>query len=81
MSSPDEILSRVEKALDTIRDYLHSDGGDVRVHGLSPDGTLEIELLGACSNCSMSEMTLKAGVEETVLRAVPEVHRVVTLSL
>jgi Fe-S cluster biogenesis protein NfuA len=74
------IMIRIEAALDTIRGYLKSDGGNVRVHGLAPDGTLELELLGSCSNCSMSEMTLRAGVEQAVLSAVPEVVRVVTVT-
>jgi Fe-S cluster biogenesis protein NfuA len=74
------VQQRVELALDSIRDYLKSDGGDVRVHRVLPDGTVELELLGACTTCSMSEMTLRAGVEQAILRSVQEITRVVTVN-
>lgn len=77
--SNQELTQRIEHALDTIREYLRSDGGDVRVHALLSDGTLELELLGSCSSCSMSHMTMKAGVEQAILRSVPEITRVVTV--
>ena len=66
-----ELLDRIEQALDNIRPYLEADGGDVKVVGME-DGTLVLELLGNCGSCPMSTMTLKAGVEEAIIRAVPE---------
>ncbi len=68
-----ELYKRVESALDTIRPYLAADGGDVKVLEINEEGTLSIELLGSCSSCPMSIMTLKAGIEESVLKAVPEI--------
>ena len=76
----DDILSRVEKSIDGIRPYLLTDGGDIRVLGVKGD-TLEIELLGACSSCSMSPMTMKAGVEVAVKISVPEIHSVIAVNL
>ena len=70
------LQERLAQALDTIRPYLEADGGDMRVVGLTKDMTLKIELLGTCSSCSMSSMTLKAGVEQAVLKAVPEIKAV-----
>ncbi len=70
------LQKRVAKALDTIRPYLEADGGDLRVIGLTKDMTLQIELLGTCSSCTMSPMTLKAGVEQAVLKEVPEIKAV-----
>jgi Fe-S cluster biogenesis protein NfuA len=70
------LLSRVEQALDTIRPYLAADGGNVRVLGITDELVLQLELLGACGTCPMSPMTLKAGVEESVKKAVPEIVRV-----
>jgi len=67
---------RLADALDTIRPYLEADGGDMRVINLSKDMVLQIELLGTCSSCTMSSMTLKAGVEQAVLKAVPEIKAV-----
>lgn len=70
------LQERLAQALDTIRPYLEADGGDMKVVRLTKDMTLQIELLGTCSSCSMSAMTLKAGVEQAVLKAVPEIRKV-----
>ncbi|KAA9339705.1 NifU family protein [Hymenobacter busanensis] len=70
------LLPRIEQALDGIRPYLEADGGNVRVLDISDDMVLRLELLGACGTCPMSPMTLKAGVEESVKRAVPEIRAV-----
>ncbi|MCB0504710.1 MAG: NifU family protein [Cyclobacteriaceae bacterium] len=67
---------RITTALDTIRPYLEADGGDMKIIELTNDMVLRIELLGACSSCKMSTMTLKAGVEQAVLKAVPEIKSV-----
>jgi Fe-S cluster biogenesis protein NfuA len=67
---------RIASALDTIRPYLEADGGDLRVIGITKEMTLQIELLGTCSSCTMSDMTLKAGVEQAILKAVPEIKAV-----
>lgn len=72
--------ARIEAALDSIRDYLKADGGDVRLHAITPQGGVELELLGACVTCSMSPMTMKAGIEQAILRAVPEVTAVTTVN-
>ncbi|MEM7515206.1 MAG: NifU family protein [Bacteroidota bacterium] len=64
---------KIETALDSIREYLKSDGGDVKVHGLREDMILEVELLGNCEACSMSNMTMKAGIEQVIKRSIPEI--------
>jgi Fe-S cluster biogenesis protein NfuA len=71
------LLERVERALDSIRPYLRSDGGNVRVVEIDAEYVVHVELLGACGHCPMSPMTLKAGVEEAIKGAVPEIVRVV----
>lgn len=70
------IKTKVEQALDTIRPYLQSDGGDVRLHAIREDMVVEVELLGSCESCSMSHMTMKAGLEEAIKRAAPEIKEV-----
>lgn len=70
---------RVEEALDSIRPYLEADGGNVEVVEITDDQTLKIELKGACKTCNMSHMTMKAGIEETVRRAVPEIKTIVSI--
>lgn len=69
------IEDKVNNALDQIRPYLEKDGGDVSLLEIK-DGVVKVELLGACKSCSMSMMTLKAGIEEAVKRAVPEISSV-----
>jgi Fe-S cluster biogenesis protein NfuA len=75
----EDIHNRIEAALDSIRDYLQTDGGDVRLVSVSDDLIVELELLGACASCSMSEMTMTAGIEQAIRKAVPEVREVRTV--
>ncbi|MBX7108052.1 MAG: NifU family protein [Chitinophagales bacterium] len=70
------LLRRVEESLNTIRPYLVTDGGNIEVVELTDDMVLKLKLLGNCEDCPMSEMTMTAGVEETIKRSVPEIVRV-----
>lgn len=76
-----ELREQIEFALDTIRPYLEADGGNVRVVELTEDRVLKIEMMGNCGSCPMSTMTLKAGVEEAIKRAIPEIIRVEAVNL
>ena len=69
------LLTRVEAALDDLRPYLATDGGNVRVVEITPEGILRLEWEGACGACPMSPMT-RAGLEDTVRKAVPEITAV-----
>ena len=69
------LLLRIEAALDDLRPYLATDGGNVRVANITTEGVLQIEWEGACGACPMSPMT-RAGLEDTVRRAVPEITAV-----
>jgi Fe-S cluster biogenesis protein NfuA len=75
-----DVKSRVEQALNQIRPYLEADGGDVSLHHVSEDMVVQVELHGACKTCNMSRMTMKAGVEDVIRRAVPEVLAVEAIS-
>lgn len=75
-----ELKSKVEEALETIRPYLQADGGNVQLIELTDDLTVKLELLGACKSCSMSAMTMKAGIEETIKRSVPQIKSVVSVN-
>ena len=75
------LREKIEVALDTIRPYLEADGGNVRVVELTEDFVLKIEMMGNCGSCPMSSMTLKAGVEEAILRSIPEIKRVEAVNL
>lgn len=75
-----ELNKRVEEALNQIRPYLEADGGNVSLVEVTEDMVVKLKLLGACKNCSMSMMTLKAGIEETIKRAIPEIISVEAVS-
>ncbi|MFI5162166.1 MAG: NifU family protein [Sphingobacteriales bacterium] len=75
------LLEQVEAALNTIRPYLETDGGNVSVEEITPEKVVKLKLLGACGSCPMSIMTLKAGIEEAIKKAVPEITAVEALNL
>ncbi len=71
------IKERVARALDKVRPYLQRDGGDIILVEVTDDMTVKVKLTGACNGCPYSMQTLKAGVEQAVLKEVPEIKRVV----
>lgn len=75
------IEEKVLEALDQLRPFLNADGGDMELVEIKDDATVVVRLLGACSDCSMSMMTLKAGLEEQVKKAVPEVLKVEAINM
>ena len=75
------LLEQVEAALDTIRPYLLTDGGNVSVEDITPEGVVKLKLLGSCGSCPMSIMTLKAGIEEAIKKAVPEITGIEAINL
>ena len=75
------LLDQVEAALDTIRPYLEADGGNVSIEEITPEGVVRLKLLGSCGSCPMSIMTLKAGIEQAIKKAVPEVTAIEAINL
>ena len=71
-----ELKTKVEGALESMRPFLAADGGDMELVGITDEMVVQLRLLGSCKTCNMSEMTLKAGVEEAVKRAAPEITAV-----
>ncbi|MCL4127448.1 UNVERIFIED_CONTAM: hypothetical protein GTU68_008820 [Idotea baltica] len=75
----EELRLNVEKALDEIRPFLQSDGGDISLLSIE-DGTLvNVQLQGACVGCSVNQMTLKSGVEMTIKKYAPQIEKVVNI--
>lgn len=72
------ILERVKKALDSVRPYLQSDGGDIELIEVTDDLSVKVKLTGACHGCPYSMQTLKAGVEQAIMKEVPEIKRVIS---
>jgi len=75
-----ELRDKVENALETMRPFLAADGGDMELVNITDDMVVQLRLLGSCKNCNMSEMTLKAGVEEAVKHSVPQIKSVEALT-
>ncbi len=74
------LAQRVEEILSTVRPYLQSDGGDVKLVNITADNIVEIELLGACGECNLSQMTMKSGIEHAIKKAIPEVKNVIAIN-
>lgn len=74
--SNNELYKKVNDSLDAIRPYLEADGGGITLVEVTDDLTARVALHGACTTCSMSNMTMKAGVEGAIRAAVPEIKAV-----
>lgn len=72
----EQLIERVDKALDEVRPHLHVDGGDIEVVDILDDLTVLVKWTGNCVNCSMSLMTMKAGVEQAIKAQVPEIVKI-----
>ncbi len=71
-----EIRIEIEKVLQTCRQYLNEDGGDIELVEIENDGTIRIRYTGTCKICPLSMMTLRGGIERMILNSVPFVRRV-----
>ena len=76
----EELIMNVEKALDEIRPFLQSDGGDITLVSIDDETSVKVRLEGACIGCSVNQMTLKSGVEMTIKKYAPQIEEVVNLS-
>lgn len=73
------LLEKIEKALADIRPYLESDGGDISLVEVTSDMVVKVKLHGACQSCNVNQMTLKAGVEQSIKKYAPEIKEVVNI--
>lgn len=74
-----QLQTKVSEAIAQLRPFLHADGGDIELVAITDDGIVQVRLLGSCSDCSMSAMTLKGGLEEALKMAAPELTGVVAV--
>jgi Fe-S cluster biogenesis protein NfuA len=75
------LVNRIEVALQQIRPFLEADHGDISLVEVTDEMVVKVELHGACRDCSMSYMTMKTGVEESIKKAAPEVQRVEAINM
>lgn len=71
-----ELEQNILKALEEIRPFLNSDGGDISLVSIEDEKHVKVRLQGACTACSVSHMTLKAGVETTIKKYAPQIETV-----
>ncbi len=71
-----ELLHRIDVALNDIRPHLAVDGGDIEVVDVTEEMSVKIKWLGSCETCNMSAMTMRAGVEQTLKGKIPEIVKV-----
>lgn len=70
---------KIEEALDEIRPFLQSDGGDISLLSIEDNRIVRVQLQGACVGCSVNQMTLKSGVEMTIKKHAPQIEQVINV--
>ncbi len=76
-----KLEQKVNNVIDQIRPYLTADGGDISFVNLTEENVVNVQLHGACATCSMSIMTLKQGVEQAMIKAIPEIKSVEAINI
>jgi Fe-S cluster biogenesis protein NfuA len=76
----DELRMNVQKALEEIRPFLQSDGGDITLISIDNENSVKVRLEGACVGCTVNQMTLKSGVEMTIKKYAPQIEEVINIS-
>jgi len=71
---------KVEIALNSMRPFLQDDGGDVELVDITDEMEVQLRLTGNCSSCNISHITMKAGIENGIKNAIPEITRVIAVS-
>ncbi|MBP6459320.1 MAG: NifU family protein [Crocinitomicaceae bacterium] len=79
MRTKEELIQIINDSIEQLRPFLNADGGDMEFVDITDDGIVHVKLLGACSSCSMSMMTLKAGLEEAVKKVAPEIKGILSV--
>ena len=79
VAEKEKLLGRIRITLDKVRPYLQSDGGDIELVDVTDDYTVKVKLTGACSGCPFSMQTLKAGVEQALIKEIPEIVEVMAV--
>ena len=79
MHTKEQLIELVNLSIEQLRPFLNDDGGDMELIDITEEGIVRVKLLGACSSCSMSVMTLKAGLEEALLKVAPEIKGVISV--
>jgi Fe-S cluster biogenesis protein NfuA len=71
-----DLIAKINLALDDVRPHLKTDGGDIEVVDVTDDMTVMVKWLGNCQSCSMTVMTMKAGIEVAIKNKIPSIQNV-----
>lgn len=71
------LLIKIDHALEEIRPHLAVDGGDIELVEVTEDMIVKLKWLGNCEFCTMSTMTMRAGVEQAIISRIPEIKGVI----
>jgi Fe-S cluster biogenesis protein NfuA len=74
-----ELTQNIEKALEEVRPFLNTDGGDVTLVSIEDEKHVKVRFEGACNSCSVNQMTLKAGIETTIKKYAPQIETVINV--
>ena len=75
----EQLKQKIQIALDEIRPFLQSDGGDISLLSVEDGKTVKVQLQGACVSCTVNQMTLKSGVEMTIKKHAPQIENVINV--
>lgn len=75
-SEKEKLMSKIDQALNQVRPHLAVDGGNVEVVDVTEDHIVKIKWIGTCEGCSMSAMTMRAGIEQSIRGQMPEITAV-----
>ncbi len=80
MEAKSDLLARINDSLNDIRPFLKVDGGNVEVVDVTEDNIVHVRWMGNCETCSMSAMTMKAGIEQAIRNKMPEIKGVIAIN-
>jgi Fe-S cluster biogenesis protein NfuA len=73
------LIAKITTTIETLRPYLQADGGDITVEDVTEERVVKVKFVGACITCPFSMSTLKAGVEQAILKDIPEIKEVISV--
>lgn len=79
ITTNEQVLAKINAAIDSIRPYLVADGGDVELIEVTDDLIVKVKLLGACQGCPFSMQTLSAGIEQAIRKEVPDLKELISV--